>query len=299
MEKNNRTIKIGTRGSELALAQTNLVIDQIHRHYPDVTCEIIIIKTMGDKILDKPLLEFGGKGAFVTEFEDAILRNDIDLAIHSSKDMPMELAKGLEIMGVLTREDPRDVLITRKDTNLEQLETAVVGTSSLRRQHQIEQLYPNIHCTSLRGNVNTRLRKLSEGEYDAIILAAAGLRRLNLESQEAFRYRYLSYEEMVPAAGQGIIAIEGRGDTELNKIIKSISDPKAGMELEIERKALQLLEAGCHEPIGIFSEIIGNQITIRMMKAKDDTIIKLNKTTALGHRMSLVECMVKQILEEC
>lgn len=298
MDKHNRTIRIGSRGSELALAQTKLVIDQIHQHFPEIHCEIVIIKTMGDKILDKPLLDFGGKGAFVTEFEDAILRNDIDLAVHSAKDMPMELAHGLEITAVLTREDPRDVLITTKDISILNLESAVIGSSSLRRQLQIKQLYPQVRCSSLRGNVNTRLSKLSNGEYDAIILAAAGLHRLGIVYQTEFTYQYLSYEEMIPAAGQGIIAIEGRGDLDIKEILQTISDPKAYMELEIERKALQLLEAGCHEPIGIFSEIKDSMVTIRMIKASSHKIIRLENTTALECRMELVERMVKQIMEE-
>lgn len=299
MEKYSRTIKLGSRGSELALAQTKLVMDQIHQYFPELSCEIVIIKTMGDKILDKPLLEFGGKGAFVTEFEDAILRNDIDLAVHSAKDMPLELANGLEITGVLRREDPRDVLITKKDIKLDHFNSPIIGSSSLRRKLQIEELYPQAKCTSLRGNVNTRLRKLSDGEYDAIILAAAGLHRLKLVNHPDFSYRYLSYEEMIPAAGQGIIAIEGRCDLELKGLMQTISDPKSYMELEIERKALQLLNAGCHEPIGIFSEIQENNVTLRMMKANNNNTMKLTRTATLQQKNELVESLVQQILEEC
>lgn len=246
---------IGTRGSALALAQTDLVIRQIKERALEVECEICIITTKGDKILDKPLVEFGGKGVFVTEIEEKLKSGEIDLAIHSAKDMPMELAEGLAIIGVLKREDPRDVLVTMDWEDFLQKEHPVIGTSSLRRQIQIQQEFPDALCQTLRGNVNTRLKKLEEGMYDGILLAAAGLRRLGLEKEEKFHYHVLDIDRMIPAGGQGIIAVEGREDSRFLGLLESITHEEAKIELELERKALRLLEAGCHEPVGVFTRI--------------------------------------------
>ena len=296
--ESNHIVKIGTRGSRLALVQTNLVIEEINKHYPQLKCEIVIINTMGDKILDKPLIEFGGKGVFVTEFEEALMSKEIDLAVHSAKDMPMELGAGLEISFVLRREDPRDVLITSNPVKIEELEVATIGTSSLRRQIQIEQLYGNITCTLLRGNVNTRLRKLSEGLYDGIILAAAGIKRLGLDNDSQYNYRYLDFDEMIPAGGQGIVAVETRVNSELSQMMKNISDPVAGMELEIERKVLNLFQAGCHEPIGVFSEVKQGEVKLRIMKDVNGRIVKLSGKVDIEKRLELVERLVKNLLEE-
>lgn len=295
---NTGIIKIGTRGSKLAIAQTNLVIDEIKNMFPDLQCEIIVINTLGDKILNKPLLEFGGKGVFVSEFEEALQNNQIDIAIHSSKDMPMELAEGLEIAGVLKREDPRDVLLTLQSNNLDNLDKATIGTSSLRRQYQMEQLYPNIECNNLRGNVTTRISKLREGIYDGIILAAAGIKRLLLDNQPDLNYRYFDYKEMVPAGGQGIIAIQTRKDSNISQIIKKISNQKAYLELEIERKALHLFQAGCHEPIGVIAQIIDNSITIYMMKEIQGNLVKQIGTDDIQNRERLLNHLVDNILEE-
>jgi len=212
--------------------------------------------------------------------------------------MPMELGAGLEISFVLRREDPRDVLITSNPVKIEELEVATIGTSSLRRQIQIEQLYGNITCTLLRGNVNTRLRKLSEGLYDGIILAAAGIKRLGLDNDSQYNYRYLDFDEMIPAGGQGIVAVETRVNSELSQMMKNISDPVAGMELEIERKVLNLFQAGCHEPIGVFSEVKQGEVKLRIMKDVNGRIVKLSGKVDIEKRLELVECLVKNILEE-
>jgi len=294
----NNIVKIGTRGSRLALVQTDLVIEAIHKHYPQLQCETRVINTMGDKILDKPLIEFGGKGVFISEFEDALMSSEIDLAVHSAKDMPMELCEGLEIACVLKREDPRDVLITMKPVKIEELESAIIGTSSLRRQLQVEQLYGNIRCTLLRGNVNTRLKKLADGVYDGIILAAAGIKRLGLDKEQAYNYRYLNFDEMIPAGGQGIVAVEARVDSELGQMLKKFSDPVSGMELEIERKVLHLFEAGCHEPIGVFSEVKQGEIKLRIMKEVNGKILKQTGKVDIENRLELIELLVKNVLEE-
>lgn len=292
-----KTIRIGTRGSKLALVQTNLVIEEIKKYYPEIQCEIVIKNTTGDKIPDKPLVEFGGKAVFVSEFEEALIENEIDLAVHSAKDMSMEIFQGLDILGVLKREDPRDVLVTLKSKKLEEKNLSIIGTSSLRRQIQVEKLYKNIQCKSLRGNVNTRIDKLKNGEYDGIVLAAAGINRLKLQNDPECEYRYFDIEELTPAGGQGIIAIEGRKDSELAKIMYNISDFKARIELETERKTLEFFNAGCHEPVGVYSRVNGNEITIWMMREINGQVIKRKGSTAIANRLELAEAMVHDIME--
>lgn len=298
MTDKKHIIRIGTRGSKLALVQTNLVIDALKSRYPNLACEVVIIKTMGDKILNKPLLEFGGKAVFVNEFEDMLLDHQIDFAVHSAKDMPMELAKGLHIAGVLKREDPRDVLITRKSFSWKEEDTVTIGTSSLRRQLQIEALYPNVSCKSLRGNIDTRLKKLLEGQYDGIILAAAGINRLNRKEDKELSYQRLDFNQMIPACGQGIIAIEGRMDSEYNQYMKEITDSQSWQELRIERNALRIFQAGCHEAIGIFSKIKDNNITLYMMREVEGKIIKRTGEATLNNVDDYVNEMVHDILEE-
>ena len=246
-------IRIGTRGSALALAQTDLFIGRLQEAYPQITCEKVIIKTAGDKILDKSLQAFGGKAVFVSEFEEAILNGEIDYAVHSAKDMPMELAGGLAVVCVLPREDVRDVLLTRRGTQIEKRKEAVIGTGSLRRQSQIAALYPNVRCESLRGNVTTRIQKLKDGGYDGIILAAAGLLRLGLDRDEELSYQYLDVEQMLPAGGQGIIAIEGRADGQ--EFLQAVTDERAALALTVERDILKRLDAGCHEAVGVYAEV--------------------------------------------
>lgn len=334
-------IRIGTRGSELARKQTELVIDAISKAYPDCVCETVILRTEGDRILDKPLMEFGGKGVFVTEFEEALQEGKIDLAVHSAKDMPMELAKGLTICGVLPREDVRDVLVTRKDHPLQMehflqerkqeegtsdwmekereigaqnaepvveckvtenqhsaLEMYRIGTSSLRRQCQIEQLYSNVQCVSIRGNVPTRLRKLRDGEYDGVVLAAAGLRRLNLVQEEDLEYHYFDVEDMLPAGGQGIIAIEGREQDEIAECMKKISDSDAWLQLKTEQEVLHLLSAGCHEAVGVVTNLTADKIELHIMKEMDGTLIYVDGRAPRSDYSKLAEEQVQQLLQK-
>jgi hydroxymethylbilane synthase len=248
-----RIIRIGTRGSKLALAQTELVAARLQEEYPEWTIENVILHTEGDRRLDQPLLEFGGKGVFVTEFEEALTQGRIDLAVHSSKDLPMELAEGLTIAGVLPRADARDVLVTRKGKV--HSDSLVIGTGSLRRQCQLKELYPNAECISIRGNVPTRLQKVRDGVCDGVVLAAAGLERLGLLEEPDFDYHFFDFDEMIPAGGQGIIAVEGRVQDEISTMMESISDRDAETELEAERAILKYLNAGCHEAVGVFSKV--------------------------------------------
>lgn len=276
-KKMKKKIRIGTRKSDLSVAQTMLVVNAMKAAFPDTEFELVCRSTVGDKILDKPLLAFGGKGVFVSEFEEALLRGEIHFAVHSAKDLPMELAQGLEIVGVMPRGDVRDVLVTMN--RKEQRNGAVIriGTSSLRRKIQIEELgeklWPGqtVVCENLRGNVLTRLDKLEQGLYDGIILAAAGLERLDIGNQRPGRYQfhYLSPEEMIPAGGQGILAVEGRKGEAVNEIARAVSDPEAMEALWAERLVLKLLGSGCHEPVGAYCQREGNRLHMTGIYERD------------------------------
>lgn len=303
-------IRIGTRGSLLALAQTDQVIAVLRERYPQLRIEKVILHTKGDKILDKPLVEFGGKGAFVSEFEEALTDGRIDLAVHSAKDMPMNLAEGLVVAGTLPRADARDVLVVRKglivpkrnekkeeDFAWEKLADIVIGTGSLRRQFQLKALSPDIRCISMRGNVPTRLQKVRDGECDGVVLAAAGLERLKLLQEKEFDYHFFSYDEMIPAGGQGIIAIEGRAGDEITNLAGSISRRETLMELETERRVLQLSGAGCHEALGVFSEISDEQITMRAIRERNGKIYKSERKTEVEKRIMMAEQIVGNLQE--
>lgn len=248
-----RVVKIGSRKSKLAMVQTNYIIGRLSKIDPELTFEIVPISTVGDEILDRPLLSFGGKGVFVDAFEEALLNGSIDLAVHSAKDMTTKLPEGLGIIGIPEREDPRDVVIS-VGKELEADKSYIIGTSSLRRQLQIQQYY-KAECKSLRGNVPTRLEKLKAGEFDGIILAASGMKRLGLIDDEQLHIRYLPPTQFIPAAGQGILAVEGRVDDELAEIVRQINDANAEVCLKTERRVLELMNAGCHEAIGIYSRV--------------------------------------------
>lgn len=284
-----KVIRIGTRGSKLALVQTEMVIERLRQTYPDLDIETVIIHTQGDKILDKPLIEFGGKGVFINEFEVALTDGRIDLAIHSAKDMPMELAEGLVIAGVLPRADVRDVLVTRRGAS----ESMVIGTGSLRRQFQLKAIYPSVQCISIRGNVPTRLQKVRNGECDGVVLAAAGLERLGLLQEADLEYRYFSQEEMVPAGGQGIIVIESRGNDELAGLVGSISDQDAMLELETERRILQLMQAGCHEAIGVISNVKNGEIAIDIIREAYGKVYRRQSKAVIEKRFELAEQLVE------
>ncbi len=282
-------IRIGTRGSALALIQTDLVIQRLRQEYPQVSFEKVILSTRGDRQINRPLLEFGGKAVFVEEFEEAIRTGAIDMAVHSAKDMPTELAEGLVIAGVLPRADVRDVLIYRKNSafaeyaenSLSKTSAAaqdnsgyIIGTSSLRRQYQIQEIYSDIQTKPLRGNVNTRLAKLRNGDYDAIILAAAGIKRMELEKEPDLEYRYFSCQEMLPAACQAIIAVETAGNGQAQDMAAHISDSGAMLQLKAERKVLELIQAGCKEPVGVYAECDKEHMSLSLMLVKNGEIFR-------------------------
>lgn len=255
-------IKIGTRKSRLAIAQTEMVISEISRLFPDIETEIVYISTKGDKIIDKPLAELGGKGIFVSEIERALQSGAIDIAVHSAKDLPVELADGLEISGVLERGSYNDVLVTRKNRPIAQHGDFIVGTGSLRRRMSLSSIYTGLRFANIRGNVDTRLRKLLDGEYDGIVLALAGLERLNLFGDESFDYRVFGYREFIPAPCQGIIAVESRAEDNVTPIINAINNQSTYLSFETERYIIEQLGAGCDMPLGAYSFVENGNITI-------------------------------------
>jgi len=250
-----RKIIIATRGSKLALWQAEWVKSELEKIDPDIEAELNRIKTTGDKILDVPLAQVGGKGLFVKEIEEAMLRGDADLAVHSMKDVPTDLPEGLHLSAICEREDPRDAFIAGKDiksfTDLPQ--GANVGTSSLRRICQLLNKRPDLNITQLRGNVDTRLRKLAEGEFDAIILAAAGVKRLGHAEKITEK---LPVDISLPAIGQGAVGIECRTDDDfMNNLLKNLDHEETSICVRAERAFLKKLEGGCQVPIAAYARL--------------------------------------------
>jgi hydroxymethylbilane synthase len=299
-------IKIGTRGSKLALWQANWVKSELIKKFPDLSIETVIIKTKGDKILDVPLAKVGGKGLFVKEIEEALLGNHVDIAVHSMKDMPAELLGGLAIGAIPERENPGDVLISKNNLFLSQLpQKARVGTSSLRRLAQIRHIRPDLVILPLRGNLDTRIRKLDSGEMDAIVLAAAGVKRLGLESLIT---EYLSEDTMLPAVGQGALCIEIRKDDgDVVEFTDSLDHPITRNVVMGERAFLKKLEGGCQIPIAGHGKAWENRFSIIGLVAdlEGKTIIKdtlsgpLESSESVGTALAdkLLERGAKQLLE--
>ncbi|WP_313154130.1 hydroxymethylbilane synthase [Lacrimispora sp.] len=291
----SKTIRIGTRRSALAVAQANIMAEALERAGSGLSAELVLKQTEGDRILDKPLLEFGGKGVFVTEFEQALLRGEIDFAVHSAKDLPMELEEGLGIVAVLEREDPRDVLVTPASSDLSGKREIIIGTSSLRRKIQIEEIgktmWPEalVRCENLRGNVQTRLSKLMEGSYDGILLAAAGLKRLGLWEDSRYHYHCFDCETFIPAGGQGILAVEGRLDSGLEAVVRPLEDEEARMCLSLERKILRLLDAGCHEPIGVYSRLKGGDMEVLGISRRGEEMKRIHLWGETGELEKLAQ----------
>ena len=254
-------ITIGTRGSALALVQANWVRDRLLGVHSDLEVELCIIKTKGDKILDVPLAKVGGKGLFVKEIEDAMLEGRIDLAVHSMKDVPTDLPEKLFIAVVPERQDFRDVLITRGGHGLELLPAgARVGTSSLRRQAQLKRLRPDLDLVNLRGNLDTRIRKLVSEDLGAIVVAAAGLARMNLLDKVS---QFLEPEVMVPAIAQGALGLEARlGDQRVLERISFLHDRSSAVCVSAERSFLKRMEGGCQVPLGALARLSGDHLTL-------------------------------------
>jgi hydroxymethylbilane synthase len=288
-------IKIGSRGSRLALWQAEWVQSQLQGK--GLRVEIQKIKTTGDKILDVPLAKIGGKGLFVKEIEEALIRKEIDLAVHSMKDMPSEIPEPLHLAAIPRREDPRDAVISRESLNIAGLPRgATIGTSSLRRQTQLSAFRSDLKFVMLRGNLDTRLRKLEEGNYDAIILAAAGLHRLGWEQQIT---EYLSPEILLPAIGQGALGIEcRRDDPRTNALIGFLNDSETVCTVSAERAMLIRLEGGCQVPIGGYATLSEDRVTLRGLVASLDgrEIIRESQTADASEASTLGIAVAESLL---
>lgn len=302
-----KEIKIGTRASLLAITQSTMIKELIEKHNPGTTVELVKITTKGDKILDVPLAKVGGKGLFVKELEDALLDGRADLAVHSMKDVPTDLPEGLYLGIVTERENPQDAFVSNTAKNVLELpQGATVGTSSLRRKSQLAAMRPDLVIEDLRGNVDTRLRKLDEGQYDAIILAAAGLNRLGKSDRIT---SLLDPVQMLPAIGQGALGLELReDDADLMEGISFLNHDPTAKAVAAERAFLLKLEGGCQVPIGAFATTDGDNVTLTGLIASVDgkEILKEQATgpateaAAMGTRLAekLLEMGGKKILDE-
>lgn len=262
-------LRIGTRGSKLAVTQSEWVKEQITNQYPDLQVELVRIKTKGDRILDSPLSQIGGKGLFVKEIEEALLRKEVDLAVHSIKDVPADLPEGLRIMVYPKREDPRDAFISLNYKRLSDLpQGASLGTGSLRRSAQLLALRPDLRIIAMRGNVDTRLAKLETGDLHAIILASAGLNRLGLSNRIG---SMLSIDELLPAIGQGALGLEMREDDEEQfALLHFLNDPITELTVRAERSFLKKLEGGCQVPIAGYARLNNDNLHLQGMVAELD-----------------------------
>lgn len=287
----NRPIKVGSRGSQLALWQTEHIVERLQALHPGLQCEIVIIKTQGDKILDVPLARIGDRGLFVKEIEEALFSREIDLAVHSLKDLPTQQPEGLTIAAVTERADPRDCLVSLKYPSLAALPAnAVVGTSSLRRKAQLKAVYPGWIFKDVRGNLQTRLAKLDRGDYDALILATAGLSRLGLDARIV---EFLTPDTCLPAVGQGALAVETRADdAEVLALLAPLEDAATRACVMAERSLLRELEGGCQVPIGANAVLTGDTLSLRGVVAslEGDRVLRValegpaSEAEALGRR---------------
>lgn len=296
MKKN---IRIGTRGSKLALWQANFIKKEIEKFFPDLEVELNIIKTTGDRITDRPLAMVGGKGLFVKEIENALLNNEIDLAVHSMKDMPGELPEGLVIGAVPKRENPFDVLISKEHHLLaDYKQGAKIGTSSLRRGSQIKHIRQDLNIESIRGNLDTRIKKLKAGEYDAIVLAAAGLIRMGQKSRIT---QYLDETIMVPAAGQGALCIETRKNSdEIAFIMEKLEHYPTRICITGERAFLKQIQGSCHIPVACFGAIADKQVLLTALVASEDgkQVIREQVTSSVDQVKASGKILADLVLEK-
>jgi hydroxymethylbilane synthase len=294
-----RSIRIGTRGSKLALWQAEWVKKALLEKYPDLIVELVIIKTKGDKILDVPLAKVGGKGLFVKEIEAALLDHRIDLAVHSMKDMPAEIPAGLVIGAVPLREAPQDILISRSGQKFIDLpKGALIGTSSLRRAAQLRHNRPDITIADLRGNLDTRIKKLDQKYYDAIVLAAAGMKRLGFEGRIS---QILDMDIMLPAVGQGALCIEIRAkDPDIESIVGTLDHRQTHIAIKAERAFLHQLEGGCQVPIAAHAIVTDNLVSITGLVARLDgsVLIKATQTGKIEHAANVGIGLAKELLDQ-
>lgn len=263
-----KNLRLGTRGSTLALAQAHWVKARIEERRPESKVEIVVLKTSGDRFIDASLQAIGGKGVFTKEIEEALLRNEIDLAVHSLKDLPTEMAQGLALVAVPEREDARDVLVTRERTSLDRLPTgARIGTGSLRRRAQLLYYRPGLSVVGIRGNVDTRLRKLDAGEVDALVMAAAGLKRIGRGDRIV---EFLPSEICVSAVAQGALGLQARANDAGNEEWSFLHHAPTATEVTAERSFLSRLGGGCQVPVGARAMVAGDEITMVGVVASPD-----------------------------
>lgn len=303
-------LRIATRGSNLALVQTRWVARQLRTHFPDLDIEEVHVKTEGDRIQDRPLAQVGGKGLFVSEVEAVVVRGEADFAVHSLKDVPgdVPLAEGMGILSVPVRADPRDVLVTIDGVDLESLKRgAKVGTTSRRRVVQLQRQRPDLAFVPLRGNIETRIRKLREGQCDAIVLAAAGLARTGVLDETP--HVLLPPDICLPAVGQGALAIEGAlSDERLRYQLRAIEDPTARIQISAERAMLQKLEGNCHSSIAGHASAADGRLKLeamvasydgdRMLSATSDTYLDLDAPDAVARAQELGEDVAEHLFSQ-
>jgi len=294
-----RTLKIATRKSALALWQANWIKSTLEGMHEGLEVELVKIVTKGDKILDVPLAQVGGKGLFVKEIEDALLDGRADIAVHSMKDVPTEFPEGLHLAVITKREDPRDAWFSNDGKGLDDMPVgAKIGTSSLRRKVQLKARRPDLEFEDLRGNVDTRLRKLKEGLYDAIVLAAAGVKRLGVDENVT---DYIGADDVLPAVGQGAVGIECRiDDPETHALINPLIHRDSEVAVSAERSFLATLEGGCQVPIASFCEVDGDSIRLRGLVGSLDgkTIIEGERKGAAADAVKLGNELANELLDK-
>lgn len=294
-----KKLRIATRESPMAMCQTEMVRDQLLALYPTLTIDIISMKTEGDKKLDESLAKIGGKGLFVKELEHALLDNRADFAVHSMKDVPYALPEGLCLAAILKRDDPRDVMVSSSNQTLSALPAgARIGTSSLRRQAQLKRMRADIEPCFVRGNVQTRLRKLNEGQFDALILAAAGLKRLGMEDKIT---EYFSIEAMLPAVGQGAIGLECRSnDEDVLMVLEKLNHQPTYQRVIAERCVSKALQATCSTPIAAYATIDEDKLTLQAFLSTPDgeESIQAHDVDELSHFKAIGERVAKQLVDQ-
>lgn len=289
-------IRIGSRDSILAVRQAELIRDRISQEHPELDIRIITMKTTGDKILDKSLAAIGGKGLFVKELDRALLDGRIDIAVHSLKDVPMELNPDLPLLAFGKREDPRDVMIYRQGLS-ELPENAVIGTSSRRRELQFKKLCPAYTFRGIRGNVQTRMRKLEEEGYDGTLLAAAGLKRLGMEHVIG---QYFSVDEIIPAAGQGILAVQGRRGEDYSWLA-CVDDPESRAAAAAERAFIRTVGGGCTSPSAAHAQVSGNEVKLTGLYYNEDSreYSVDSVISEIGRVQGAAENLARKLTENC
>ncbi len=286
-----KRLRVGSRDSRLAVIQSRLVMDALRSAWPELELELVTMKTTGDRILDRTLEQVGGKGLFVKELEAALREGRVDLTVHSCKDLPMNLPEELPVVAFLRREDPRDALVLPEGA--ESL-VGPIGSASPRRRLQLRKLFPELEVRPVRGNVQTRLRKLDGGEYGALVLAAAGLKRLGLEGRIS---RYFQPEELLPAAGQGILAVQCRADMD-RAVFDCLRDPAAEACAMAERAFVRALDGGCSSPIAAYAETEGEGITVTGLYAdEEDRLWRGAISGPAGDGAALARTLAKKLKE--